>query len=79
MSTSSSSDSSDLATAKQKLAQTNAVSYENLPTDRIDPLWIEIRENDNKPLSLNEISALKNAVCQGKSTLTSYLYNLLII
>jgi hypothetical protein len=38
--------------------------FEDLPNDRSDPLWTEIRSEYN--LSLAELSALKNARCQGK-------------
>jgi len=36
--------------------------FEDLPNDRSDPLWTEIRTTYN--LSLAELSALKNARCQ---------------
>lgn len=63
MSTTSSSDSAALVSAKLKLVETNTISYENLPTDRGDSLWNRIETKAD--LTLDEISALKNAVCQG--------------
>lgn len=48
------------------------ISFENLPIDRNDNLWSDIR-NDCR-LTLDELSALKNAVCssgQGKASFVS--------
>jgi hypothetical protein len=48
-----------LETAKAKLL--GHILFENLPKDRNEPLWSEIRNNCN--LTLDEVSALKNSVC----------------
>jgi hypothetical protein len=49
---------SSLESAKVKLG--NYIVYEDLPRDRIDPLWAEIRLECG--LTVGELSAL-NAVC----------------
>ncbi len=52
---------SALESAKSKLSD-GSISFEDLPKDRNDNLWIEIRTECH--LLLGELSALKNAVCQ---------------
>jgi hypothetical protein len=50
---------SALDSGKTKLG--TIISFENLPKDRNDSLWTEIRTDCG--LTLDELSALKNAVC----------------
>jgi len=76
------SESTALLDAKQKLSTLSgddAISFEDLPTDRGDSLWDEIRTDAS--LTRGEFSALKNAACGGKfpSLHITFLYNLLII
>jgi hypothetical protein len=49
---------SALNSGKTKLG--TIIAFDNLPKDRNDNLWTEIRTNCN--LTLDELSALKNAV-----------------
>ena len=48
-----------LQSGKDKLV--GHIQYGNLPKDRNDGLWVEIRVECG--LTLDELSALKNAVC----------------
>lgn len=50
---------SSLDTGKIKLQ--GHILYDNLPKDRVDPLWNVIK--DDCGLTLDELSALKNSVC----------------
>jgi hypothetical protein len=50
---------SALDSGKTKLG--TIIAFENLPKDRNDSLWTEIRTDCG--LTLDELSALKNAVC----------------
>ena len=50
---------SALDNGKAKLG--DIISFDNLPKDRNDNLWTEIRKDCH--LTLDELSALKNAVC----------------
>jgi len=62
-----------LLTAKEKLLTLtgdDAISFEDLPQDRLDPDWGEIKTTAG--LSMGECAALKNAVYQGKFSL--YLF-----
>ncbi len=54
----------DLDSAKGKL--TGIIRYENLPRDRNDNLWAEIRNDCH--LTLDELSVLKNDVCSASSS-----------
>ncbi len=60
---SSSSDSPDLASAKQKIAQ--VIEYDSLPAAVVDPLWDKIEKKAG--LSLGQLGALKNARCNPSS------------
>jgi len=53
-----------LLAAKQKLLTLEgeqAISFEDLPQDRLDPDWNEIKSDAG--LTRGECAALKNAVC----------------
>ena len=50
---------SSLKSAKEKLKQNN-FPFEDLPNDRSDPLWVDIKEECG--LTTPEVSALKNAI-----------------
>jgi hypothetical protein len=50
---------SALNSGKTKLG--TIIAFDNLPKDRNDSLWTEIRTDCD--LTLNELSALKNAAC----------------
>jgi hypothetical protein len=53
------------ASARMKISKPTApFQFENLPTDRNDGLWSEIRTEYG--LALEELSALKNARCSSQ-------------
>ncbi len=60
MSSSSSLDSAELTSAKQKIAP-HFAEFSSLPASAISPLWDRVRAEAG--LTLGELGALKNARC----------------